>query len=59
MQGFLMEGYSQREHLSFEMVVLIPTSSSTTIHTWVVNALKIISAPLFIIINIFAMVIPV
>ena len=56
-EGFLMEGYSGRETFVFEMVVLSSTRSPTTVHIWVVTALQLILLLLFVIAEIFSLVV--
>ena len=57
-EGYLMEVDASREPCDFAMFVTSSRISSTSGNTWVVTALQIISTLSFIVVYMFALVIP-
>ena len=55
---YLMEWWASREPFYFSMTVLSSTRSPTTVNTCAVTALQLILTPLFITVDIFALVVP-
>ena len=53
-----MEGDDSREPFDFPIAVTSSKIRPTTVNTWVVTALQRISTPLFITVDIFALVVP-
>ena len=53
-----MEGDASIEPFDFAMDVPSSTRIPTTVNTWAVTALQLISTPLFINVDIFALVVP-
>ena len=53
-----MEGDTSREPFGFAMAVLGSTIMPTTVNSWLVTAVKLVLTPLFITVDIFALVVP-
>ena len=57
-EGYIMDVYDSIEPFYFSMTVTSSAITPNTVNTWVVTALKWISTPSFITVDIFAVVVP-
>ena len=57
-EGYIMDVYDSIEPFYFSMTVTSSAITPNTVNIWVGTALKWISTPLFITVDIFAVVVP-